>query len=230
MALPRRARSSPEHAGRRRGLARGVRHRRRLRLRRGRHRKARARGARGEGRSVNIRAHRTLAAGDAEAALTAWGALIAVYPTYLQATSCARTLGERGDHGAALAELDRFVERSPTDASGYLHRAQLYQARGDGERALANFRRATPLDRTSTEAHLGVATALAAKGDARAAARAFGRPPRRCSATPRATTCAGSCTSSPARTISPSPTTRPVWRCLRTSPTPSPGGGSADSG
>ncbi len=123
---------------------------------------------------LNIRAHRTLAAGDADGALAAWAAIIASYPTYLHAyVMRAQLLGKRGDHEAALAELDRFVELSPTDASGYLHRAQLYQAQGDGERALANFRRAAQLDRTSSEAHLGLATALAAKGDARGAARAF---------------------------------------------------------
>ncbi len=123
---------------------------------------------------LNIRAHRTLAAGDPDAALAAWAALIASYPTYLQAyVQRANVLEKRGDHAAALAELDRFIERSPTEASGYIHRARLYQAAGDGERALANFRRAMQLDRTSSEAHLGMATALAAKGDARGATRAF---------------------------------------------------------
>ena len=123
---------------------------------------------------LNIRAHRVLAAGDTEAALGAWAALIAAYPTYLKAYLMRSHLfGKRGEHEAALAELDRFVERAPTEAGGYLHRAQLYQAQGDGERALANFRRAAQLDRTSTEAHLGMAAALAAKGDARGATRAY---------------------------------------------------------
>lgn len=123
---------------------------------------------------LHIRAHRTLAAGDTEAALATWATIIASSPAYLQAyVMRAQVLGKRGDHEAAVAELDRFVERAPTDARGYLHRAQLYEAQGDRERALANFRRAAQLDRTSTEAHLGVATALAAKGDARGAARAF---------------------------------------------------------
>src|SRR5690349_21742196 len=61
----------------------------------------------------NIRAHRILAAGDGDAALAAWAALLASYPTYLQAyVMRAQILGKRGDHAAALAELDRFVERS----------------------------------------------------------------------------------------------------------------------
>jgi tetratricopeptide (TPR) repeat protein len=125
---------------------------------------------------LNIRAHRTLATGDTDAALTAWAALIASYPTYLQAyVMRAQLLGKRGDHEAALAELDHFIGRWPTDARGYLHRAKLYQAQGDGERALANFRRAAQLDRASTEAHMGVAQVLAAKGDARGAARAYAR-------------------------------------------------------
>jgi tetratricopeptide (TPR) repeat protein len=125
---------------------------------------------------LNIRAHRILAAGDADAALAAWAALVASYPTYLAAyVMRADVLGKRGDHEAALAELDGYIERSPTDANGYLARAKLYQASGDGERALANFRRAAQLDRTSSEAHLGVAQALAAKGDARGAARAFAK-------------------------------------------------------
>ncbi len=125
---------------------------------------------------LNIRAHRTLATGDDEAALAAWTAILTAYPTYLQAyVMRAHVFGKRGDHEAALAELDRYVEGSPTDANGYLHRAKHYQARGDGERALANFRRATQLDGTSTEAHMGVAQVLAAKGDARGAARAWGK-------------------------------------------------------
>ncbi len=122
----------------------------------------------------NIRAHRTLATGDIEAALAAWAAIIESYPNYLQAyVMRAQLLGKRGDKEAAVAELDRFVERSPTDASGYLERAKVYHEQGDDERALANFRRAAQLDRTSTEAHMGMAQALAAKGDARGAARAF---------------------------------------------------------
>lgn len=123
---------------------------------------------------LHMRAHRTLHAGDTEAALAAWAAIIASYPTYLPAyVMRADVLGKRGDHEAALAELDQFIERSPTDPRGYLQRANLYQAQGDRERALANFRRATQLDRTSSEAHLGVAVALAAKGDARGATRAY---------------------------------------------------------
>jgi tetratricopeptide (TPR) repeat protein len=125
---------------------------------------------------LNIRAHRTLAAGDTEAALTAWGALVASYPSYLPAhVMRADLLEKRGDHAAALAELDRFVERSPTDARGYLHRAKLYKAQGDDERALANLRRAVQLDPGSTEANLGLAQALSAKGDARGATRAYAR-------------------------------------------------------
>jgi tetratricopeptide (TPR) repeat protein len=125
---------------------------------------------------LNIRAHRLLAAGDTDAALAAWAAIVAAYPTYLPAyVMRVDLLGKRGDHEAALAELDRYLERAPTDAGGYLHRAKLYQARGDGERALANFRRAAQLDRTSTEAHLGMAQALAAKGDARGASRAYAK-------------------------------------------------------
>jgi tetratricopeptide (TPR) repeat protein len=123
---------------------------------------------------MNVRAHRSLAAGDADAALAAWAALISSYPTDLRAyVMRARILGQRGDHAAALAELNQLVERSPTEARGYLLRASFYRDRGDGERALANFRRAAQLDRTSSEALLGVAQALAATGDTRGAARAY---------------------------------------------------------
>jgi tetratricopeptide (TPR) repeat protein len=125
---------------------------------------------------LNIRAHRILATGDTEAALAAWAAIIASYPTYFQAYAMrAQLLRQRGDHEAALAALDRFVELSPTDARGYVHRAKVYEAKGDGERALANIRRAAQLDPTASELHLGVAQALAAKGDAQGAARAYAR-------------------------------------------------------
>jgi tetratricopeptide (TPR) repeat protein len=125
---------------------------------------------------LNMRAHRTLATGDADAALAKWADIIAAHPTYLPAyVMRADVLGKRGDHDGALAELDRYVEGSPTEAKGYLHRAKHYQARGDGERALANFRRAAQLDDTSSEAHLGMAQALAAKGDAKGAARAYAK-------------------------------------------------------
>jgi len=124
----------------------------------------------------NIRAHRILQAGDADAALAAWDAIIAASPTYLAAyVGRAEVLATRGDHHAAMVELDRYVERSPTDANGYLYRAKRYQAQGDGERALANFRRAAQLDRNLTDAHLGMAQALTAKGDSRGAARAYAK-------------------------------------------------------
>jgi tetratricopeptide (TPR) repeat protein len=125
---------------------------------------------------LNIRAHRTLAAGDTDAALAKWADIAAAYPTYFHAYAMrADILGKRGDHDGALAELDAYVERAPTDARGYLQRANVYNAQGDGERALANFRRAVVLDPSSTEAKLGLAQALAAKGDAKGAARAYAK-------------------------------------------------------
>src|SRR5690348_9403665 len=57
---------------------------------------------------LHIRAHRILAAGDADAALARWAEIIARVPAYLPAYAArADLLGKRGEHEAALAELDR---------------------------------------------------------------------------------------------------------------------------
>jgi tetratricopeptide (TPR) repeat protein len=125
---------------------------------------------------LTIRAHRTRAAGDLEAALAVGASAIAACPSCLQAYVLrAQILEKRGAHEAALAELDGFVERFPVDAKGYLERAKLHEGRADGERALANFRRAVQLDPTLFDVHLSMAQALAAKGDADGASRAYAK-------------------------------------------------------
>lgn len=125
-------------------------------------------------RFLNMRAHRTLHAGDEEGALAKWSAIVAAYPGFLPAYEMrAHVHKKRGNDEAALEELDRIVQIAPTEAGGYVRRARFFEAKGDHDRALANFRRAAQLDPTSEEALLGLAHRLEAAGDTADARRAY---------------------------------------------------------
>ncbi len=125
-------------------------------------------------RLLDMRAHRTHASDGVEAGLAAWAAIIATYPNYLPAyVTRSNLLEEQGDHAAAIAEIDRFVELAPTEPQGYLQRATLYQAQGDDWRALANLRRVVQLDPTCSGAYLTIAQLLGANGDHAGAKRAY---------------------------------------------------------
>ena len=125
---------------------------------------------------LNIRAHRTLDAGESDAAFAAWGSIAAAYPTYLAAYSMrAEILEKRGDDAAALAMLDSYVRRAPTDPDGYLARANFFTKHDDPERAIANFRRVVQLDPARSDALLRMAQLLEAKGDSYAASCAYAK-------------------------------------------------------
>jgi tetratricopeptide (TPR) repeat protein len=90
---------------------------------------------------LNLRAYRTLARGDAAAALAQWDALATEHPTNVAVhVMRARAHERRGDNEAAIADLDRAIEIGP-DELGMAHfaRGNAHQALGDLERALQSY-------------------------------------------------------------------------------------------
>ncbi len=96
-------------------------------------------------------------ADDPEAASARLNAVLRVWPEQSDALHLLGLIAHRrGQHGEAVAQMQRAIATSPDNPSYYCHLAGAYQAAGKVDEALANYRRAIELKPDFAAAHFNL--------------------------------------------------------------------------